>query len=1098
MLCAFLIVLLLSSAIALFAGAESNTTTDYGNVMQYEWLETGANSENTRFSAGPGPDRPDVLWSKSSADFYSGHGTFTGVTYAWDGKIFSFSGSRIGAYDPFTGNLLWNVTMPSGWSAQSGTGGTPQAFRIDNTYGGIWTSRGPVFFNYKTGALAGVTYFNTTEVGRDPEYISMGGGSVFYYAGFYNSEAKVFVRYARFGDTNEHGAVAFDCSNPTQPAPLKWIYRTDTPVEVLGSDGSTIFLGGYGEGEVYAINANTGSLIWHQWKVGNCGYSGTTYDGIFIHGASSVFLTGYNTTNGKIVWDYNAGERAYFVYGGAAAYGRYYATNIAVDPSGYFGCWDAYTGDLLWKTPALWNIAYLTPCVADGKVYCQRFQGTAAGLEAEINTFMCMDAFTGDILWELPGVQISHPMVAYGNLYGVISGRLYCISDTTPKDFPEWHGIPENNGVVVGTASQDISVPSWTYATAGPITGSPVAANGKIYFGSFDQNLYCLNADTGAKIWNYTVGYRIRSTPAVVGNTVYLGPDDGYIYAFNANTGERLWKTPAPGTWTTEVPGEVTWVPAWQPRSCPIVDGGSLYVGSMDGKFYCLNANTGMVKWTVALGDAANPIGGSAAIANGVVYIAGGSSGYLSALSAADGSVIWQRVIDTSTRRCVGTPIVVGDVLFQGTSYYPTSEGRPVSPSTQHRVAMINASTGETITSAQLTLSGGSTPAVFTPTFRASTTIELQDGTVLGSGNQTFTIEGTQTRTYDMVFAIEGMQITAWAVIYDGTNLGNSTSASSPNRCIYNGTTIMSRVWSQWIGHQIFSSLTYVEDLTGSKIFGGSDVNSVTCLNATNGKPLSSYSTGAPVFGVIASYDGKIYAGSQDKILYCFGIPKKSAQMTIYANINKGAEMWNNETLSIGGRLISIPKMMVWDYDCRAYVPVDSEYTPGLSNATILISFAKPDGTAQNVTVTTDKDGYFTASYNPTTTGTWGWVALYEGKRTVGITYSEAYSEYNMLSVVSPNAAPQPTTTPTPSAEPTVAPTATPEPTVAPTATPQPTEAPTSTPEPTAAPTTAPPTAEPTTAQSGLAVEYIYAAIAVVVIVVVVIGAYVYSKKGKK
>jgi hypothetical protein len=330
----------------------------------------------------------------------------------------------------------------------------------------------------------------------------------------------------------------------------------------------------------------------------------------------------------------------------------------------------------------------------------------------------------------------------------------------------------------------------------------------------------------------------------------------------------------------------------------------------------------------------------------------------------------------------------------------------------------------------------------------------------------------------------------------DAVNPNSTGNADTPDFS-YTNRRLGTRDWASWLGYQIQGSVAYADDLTGAKIYAGSDIGSVYCLNATDGSTWSVFTAGGNIAGSPTVWNGRMYVGTTEGILYCFD-DTPTVDFNLYAAANKGAEMWNNETLSIGGRLISIPKMMVWDYDCRAYVPVDSEYTPGLSNATILISFAKPDGTAQNVTVITDKDGYFTASYNPTTTGTWGWVALYEGKRTVGITYSEAYSEYNMLSVVSPNAAPQPTTTPTPSAEPTVAPTATPEPTVAPTATPQPTEAPTSTPEPTAAPTTAPPTAEPTTAQSGLAVEYIYAAIAVVVIVVVVIGAYVYSKKGKK
>jgi hypothetical protein len=125
---------------------------------------------------------------------------------------------------------------------------------------------------------------------------------------------------------------------------------------------------------------------------------------------------------------------------------------------------------------------------------------------------------------------------------------------------------------------------------------------------------------------------------------------------------------------------------------------------------------------------------------------------------------------------------------------------------------------------------------------------------------------------------------------------------------------------------------------------------------------------------------------------------------------------------------------------------------------------------------TTDKNGFFSASYVPTEVGEWGWVAYYEGKRTIGYTYNEAYSNWNTISVVAaPNGGSSPTETSTP--------------TQPPTASPEVTQAPTATVEPTTEPTT--------TTNSGLPMEYIYAIVAVVVIVVIAVGAYAYTKRKK-
>jgi hypothetical protein len=64
---------------------------------------------------------------------------------------------------------------------------------------------------------------------------------------------------------------------------------------------------------------------------------------------------------------------------------------------------------------------------------------------------------------------------------------------------------------------------------------SPAVADGKVYIGSSDGNLYCLNASTGSKIWSYKTGYVVRSSPSVACGTVYVGSFDNKVYAFAAS-----------------------------------------------------------------------------------------------------------------------------------------------------------------------------------------------------------------------------------------------------------------------------------------------------------------------------------------------------------------------------------------------------------------------------------------------------------------------------------------------------------------------------------------------------------------------------------
>jgi outer membrane protein assembly factor BamB len=95
-------------------------------------------------------------------------------------------------------------------------------------------------------------------------------------------------------------------------------------------------------------------------------------------------------------------------------------------------------------------------------------------------------------------------------------------------------------------------------------------ANGVVYVGSNDNNVYALNAETGALVWKYTTGVAVYSSPAVANGVVYIGSLDNNVYALKASTGALLWK------YTTS-----NWV-----VSSPAVANGVVYVGSVDRNVY--------------------------------------------------------------------------------------------------------------------------------------------------------------------------------------------------------------------------------------------------------------------------------------------------------------------------------------------------------------------------------------------------------------------------------------------------------------------------------------------------------------------------------
>ena len=975
---------------------------DYGDIMQYEWTTGGANENQTGFSAGPAPSRPDILWKVPQSG--------SGFVCAFDELVFVIGGgwfqpSTLNAYNPFTGDLIYTQSLSS---SAIGSGGIT---KIDDTYLFVNTMSGVEVRRISDGTF--VSSFTVPDLMGHP-------GSAQYFPGTWSSTLK--MKYILSYDMVElKGLVnAINLSDPENPE-LVWTYVAKSVSEIQGYGDGKLFVGTTAC-TLYALNATTGEFLWESPKTGMVQQHGFYYDGNFYQAAASQAMTCWDGDTGEVLWEYDSsqlGERAYFAYRGAAGYGRVYDCAIPNDPHGWVVCWDAKTGELLWKQPAYYNIAYNTVAVGGGKVYasiCDQPAGwVTAGLVMPGYAFACFDAFTGTRLWCIEDLNVATPSIAYGNLYFITGGNLYCIGESTPAK--PWSfgyvGNLEQTRVAIGQSGPtDLSTPKWVYATGGKISGSPAVVDGKVYIGSDDHNWYCLDAYTGSKIWDFTTSYKVGSSAAVVGGKVYTGADDGYIYCINATTGAQIWKTDAGGLFD-----EIMMPQELQSRSSPIVVGDSLYVGALDGKVYCLRTSDGNVEWTYTTGG---PIGGSPVYSDGVIFIASTDT-YLYALDADNGDFIWHTIglnLDVGYGGqwpthyfCTGTPVVAGDVVYvpagvtYGVTDVPPFYGGAFGGGM--RMAAFNATTGESIWNQTL---AGNSGGVWVPTYF--------DG---------------------QLYIPEHMRVSA--MDSENPDSGPAQPVGFFNQPAGN------RTWTTWIGYQILSSVAVADDIRGPKVYVGSDVGSVSCLDATTGAPIAAYQTGANVEGSPTIWEGKLYIGSCDRNVYCFD-DSPTVDASISAAANKGAKMWSNETIVIEGRLISNPNEMVWDGS--AYVPVASNLHPGIPNAEIKASFTKPDNTDVPLTTTTDNKGYFSFSYNPTELGDWGWVVYYDGERTKGLTYNWAYGQWNEVTVTSPTSS---------NGEPTNGEEPPPE---------------------------------------GIPTEYIYAIVAVIAIIIITVAAYAYMKRGKK
>jgi outer membrane protein assembly factor BamB len=284
------------------------------------------------------------------------------------------------------------------------------------------------------------------------------------------------------------------------------------------------------DGNVYALNADTGALVWKAE-----GYGPAVADGIvYFMGSYDTFLYARNARTGALVWSYNIQISAFApVVSGKVVY------VTAATLAGYdLFALDAHTGflywrDFIWATPDLG-----APAIAKGTIYVGASGSSSSDLLAVSN---------GSVLWQYPIAVSSSPAAVNGVVYaGSADDNVYALDATT--------------GAL-----------RWKYSAAKSVYSSPAVAEGLVYAGSADGSIFALNAGTGALFWKRSIGYFAMS-PAVANGVVYVVSSNGNVYhlnALNAKTGVLLWK----------------YVVKPEPTD-PVVANGMVYFGSGDGHLY--------------------------------------------------------------------------------------------------------------------------------------------------------------------------------------------------------------------------------------------------------------------------------------------------------------------------------------------------------------------------------------------------------------------------------------------------------------------------------------------------------------------------------
>ncbi|MBP1641237.1 MAG: bamB 3 [Bacteroidetes bacterium] len=255
---------------------------------------------------------------------------------------------------------------------------------------------------------------------------------------------------------------------------------------------------------------------------------------------------------------------------------------------------------LLWSFPTGYSL-YSSPVCSGGKVIFPATDGVVYALAAQ----------NGKQLWS---VKTDNPFVADGRVSG---GKLY------QGGYKAFYCIDVVSGKV-----------DWKFTDIDNYCQArPAIADGKVLFGAWDTNLYCLDQQTGTLIWKWNNGKAqnlyspANCVPAVHDGKVIVVAPDRCMTALDLSTGRLLWRSNQ-----------------YQVRESQGIsdDGKAVYAKLMDGQLLAVSAESPEYKplWTVDVGLGYEHAPCPILEQNGTVYL-GSRNGVVVAVDAVSHKVLW-------------------------------------------------------------------------------------------------------------------------------------------------------------------------------------------------------------------------------------------------------------------------------------------------------------------------------------------------------------------------------------------------------------------------------------------------------------------------
>jgi outer membrane protein assembly factor BamB len=175
--------------------------------------------------------------------------------------------------------------------------------------------------------------------------------------------------------------------------------------------------------------------------------------------------------------------------------------------------------------------------------------------------------------------------------------------------------------------------PEWTFKTGGAIWSSPQMSFNKVIFGSTDGKVYALDKNGGQLLWEFSTGSPIKGSPLIQNGSIYILAKNGFLYKLGLEKGTEVWNF---NTQNDEV--EENNSPYDDYSSGPVIDDGTVYIGSSDYNLYAIDEDSGKEIWRFST---EGMISSTALLDEANVYV-GSLDNRLYSIDRKTGALIWK------------------------------------------------------------------------------------------------------------------------------------------------------------------------------------------------------------------------------------------------------------------------------------------------------------------------------------------------------------------------------------------------------------------------------------------------------------------------